>query len=162
MKKGALQIIITVLLGISIACTLAFIIGSSLLNVEESTAQSAGAYEVVKPIAEFFTGKDNFPIEVFRNCAHFVEYFMFGLEVTLLFAVLNYFKFKTAIMVLFFGLFVAVADEAIQIVTGRGPEILDVLIDYGGYLLAVAIVVLIKFVNFLRSIDFDKPKEAKA
>ena len=45
---------------------------------------------------------------------------------------------------LFFGLFIAGLTEVIQsFIPGRSGEIVDVLIDYGGYILGTGIIVLI-------------------
>ena len=162
MQNKVLRIISTVLLGIAIGCTLTFIIGNSALTPGESTSQSSTIYLTLKPIIEFFIGSGNFTELVFRKVTHFCEYFILGLEVAMLFAVIRYFKIKFLVLVLFIGLVVAVTDESVQILSGRGPEVLDILIDFGGYVLAFLIVVLVRFLHFFKSINWDKPKTANA
>lgn len=58
------------------------------------------------------------------------------------------------IFTLFFGLFMAGLSEFIQIfIPGRSGELLDILIDYGGYLLGTGTIVLIAFLRYKKTKD---------
>ncbi len=150
-KISKIKLIFIIILSILILVTLGFIWGNSCMPKEASAQTSQGVYDAVKPSLDTTFGKDVITHKIFRKMAHSFEFMLLGLEVTLLFHLLFENVFKKTIYILSIGLFVGTVDEAIQILTSRGPSVLDVLIDFGGYLLAVTgVFLLILLVLFIK------------
>ncbi len=82
-----------------------------------------------------------------RKAAHAVEFFALGLEMTALcFVVSKKFSFQKIWNVISAALTVAVTDESIQILSGRGPKVEDILLDLCGASAGILIVLLIWFI----------------
>lgn len=128
--------------------TVAFIFYNSAQPVEESKEKSASVAETIapKPKEEYEKPADwrAFVAHV-RKAAHAIEFFVLGLELSALFlAVLHRHSVLQAIWnVLSAALAVAVADESIQILSGRGPKVQDVLLDFCGAAVAMLVSLLI-------------------
>lgn len=132
--------------------TLAFIWGNSILSAETSGKESQGIYNSVKPAMDAVFGEDVVTHGVFRKLAHGAEFFVLGTEMCLLFLFLGLFEEKRLFTILSCGLFAAVIDESIQVLTSRGSAVTDVLIDFGGVAAATAIFyAAFKTVAVLRS-----------
>ncbi len=140
MKKRNL---LSVLLVILIIVTLALIWGNSLQSIPESKAKSGRVLEIIAPFLEFFVGKGNVTDHLVRKLAHFTEYFVLGIELSLLMVVRSRVSFQGVCNCLFVGLAAAVTDESIQIISNRGPLVSDVLLDFCGVSAAVFVVLLI-------------------
>lgn len=69
-----------------------------------------------------------------RKIAHFVEFSLLGLCVEAYF--LYRFAWRPLVCRLAIGIFVASSDEFLQLFTGRGASVLDVLLDLSGFTLA--------------------------
>lgn len=128
--------------------TVAFIFYNSAQPVEESKEKSASVAETIaqKSKEEYEKPADwrAFVAHV-RKAAHAIEFFVLGLELSALFlAVLHRPSVPQAIWnILSAALAVAVADESIQILSGRGPKVQDVLLDFCGAAAAVSAFLLI-------------------
>ena len=72
-----------------------------------------------------------------RKAAHVFEFFVLAL---LVWALLRLLERKALLLTAVCGLAVAVADEGLQLLSGRGSRVSDVLIDFAGVLLALAIL----------------------
>ena len=150
-KISKIKLILIIVLSILIVATLGFIWGNSCMPKESSAQTSQGVYDTVKPALDTTFGKGKVTHDIFRKMAHSFEFMLLGAEVTCLFYLIFENVFKKVIYILSIGLFVGVVDETIQIFTSRGPAVLDVLIDFGGYLIAVAAVfVIILLVYFIK------------
>lgn len=155
--KSKKQIILIVF----IALTLCFIFGQSVLPPDKSMETSDDVAEAVDGIfsADESTEKDNpqrpfltFVIEHIRKIAHFVEHGILGIEVFLLFLVLEKesgkerkimpIGIKTLLFSLNIGLLVGFFDESIQILSGRNSSTLDVWLDFAGYITFTALITL--------------------
>lgn len=68
-----------------------------------------------------------------RKYAHFAEFALLGILVSIYGLLRSKLTFQKLMNILSFGLFIAVADESIQILSGRGPLVKDVLLDMAGY-----------------------------
>lgn len=131
-----------------ILLTVGFIFFNSAQPVEESKERSTTIAETITPTpkSEFEKPADwyAFVLHV-RKAAHAVEFFVLGLEFSLLF--LWAFPKKHTVQavwnILSAALAVAVADESIQILSGRGPKVQDVLLDFCGAAAAGIIAVLL-------------------
>lgn len=127
--------------------TVCFIWGNSLISQENSAAQSSGVLEFLREtFASLGVEPENLSLFQFlgkyiRKVGHFSEYFLLGTEVLLFF----FFKdFRPSVQRFWnsfsLALFVAVADESIQIFSGRGPMVSDILIDISGAVCGMAVV----------------------
>lgn len=135
-KSKKIKVIISAVL---LALTLVFIWGNSCLSQDVSGSESGGLYNLFSPIFNFIFGEGVITHAVFRKLAHFSEFLLLGLEVNYLYYNLFGAKKEKLAEIISAGLFVAVIDETIQIFSGRGPAVVDVLIDYSGYLTATAL-----------------------
>lgn len=128
--------------------TVAFIFYNSAQPVEESKEKSASVAETIaqKSKEEYEKPADwrAFVAHV-RKAAHAIEFFVLGSEFSVLFLILlpkssvPQAIWNTASV----ALLVAVADESIQILSGRGPKVQDVLLDFCGAAAAVSAFLLI-------------------
>lgn len=131
-----------------ILLTVGFIFYNSVQPVEESKERSTTVAETITPTpkSEFEKPADwyAFVLHV-RKAAHAVEFFVLGLEFSLLFlwAFQKKHIIQAAWNILSVSLAVAVADESIQILSGRGPKVQDILLDFCGAAAAVCIALLV-------------------
>ena len=118
------------------------IFAQSLLPASISSGQSWLIVDIFHPLV-LNMGID-VDIETFsffiRKLAHFTEFFMLAVCWYLVFA--KYFsKLKLIVVVFVHGLITAILDETIQLfIDGRSGEVMDVLIDFAGVLLAVLLM----------------------
>lgn len=136
--------------GICLVCTLltmAFIFYNSAQPVPDSQKASASVAETIVSVApngEAFGGSWTSFVNYIRKAAHAVEFFVLGTELALLFlAVLQKRSVQAVWNVLSLALFTAVTDESIQILSGRGPRVQDVLLDFAGSITAVLLILLL-------------------
>jgi len=114
----------------------------SLLPADISAGQSGFIVDVLHPLVlnmGIQIDIDTFSF-IIRKLAHFSEFFLLGV-----FWYLVYLKYtsksKLILIVLIHGLITAIIDETIQLfVDGRSGEVMDVLIDFSGVLIAVLIM----------------------
>lgn len=130
-----------ILLAIIIA-TLAFIWSSSLKSIAVSSGESAKALEILRPYLEFFVGKGNATDHLVRKIAHFAEYFLLGLELSLFISVRRRVDTQGVANCLFAGLAAAVIDESLQIISQRGSLVSDVLLDFCGVAAGITVTLL--------------------
>ena len=126
--------------------TLAFIWGHSCLSREASGNESDAVRELLEGIIGTEGAFARFVGIYIRKIAHFTEFAVLGVEMTLL----TYLTTKSGIRELggcvAFGPIVAVIDETIQIFSGRGSSLFDIMIDTCGYLSAFLVTSLLYFV----------------
>ena len=128
-----------IIISVLLVLVTVFIWGNSALPREKSSKFSSG-FGVW--LASLF-GLEELPFDV-RKAAHFCEYAAFGFLISV-FAILR--KRLTPVYLFCYisiGLFVAVADESIQILSRRGPMIADVLLDFAGFLLGFGMFFLLR------------------
>lgn len=134
-KSKKVKVIITsVLLGL----TLAFIWGHSILSMKASGEESQSLFVIVEPVGRVFFGR-YFTHDFFRKLAHFCEFFLLGVEINYLYFILHGVKKEKLAEIISAGLFVAVIDEGIQVLSNRGAMVKDVFLDYLGYLVATGL-----------------------
>lgn len=139
-----------------ISLTLGFIWSNSIKDKTGSSAQSNGVYNKVVEISTDLLGEEItdeiFSVitrDVFRKIAHFTEFALLGIESALLYICIKRIKRIAILELLAFGLTVASIDEIIQIFSNRGPSVVDVLIDFTGYLTALVIVFTLLYIVLL-------------
>ena len=119
-------------LTVLIIVTLAVIWGHSILGREASSEESGFVMKLLAPFLELIVGKGNVTEHLVRKLAHFCEFFVLGAELLLFFA-LSKSRKNAFLLALSHGLFTALMDETIQIISGRGPMIQDVWLDVCGF-----------------------------
>lgn len=145
-----------------IILTLAFIWGNSAIGKEESSSESGKIYGFFAGILNAVFGEGVITHGIFRKIAHFSEYALLAVEVYMLIRLI--FEIKPLIILNFLqvGLYVAVADEGIQILSERGPAVQDVLLDFCGFSFGAVVFTLIFYIvkaikrNKLRNKKGDK------
>ena len=122
--------------------TVAFIWGNSMLDRETSSNMSNLVLTVLEPIIRSFgiVSEDD---RWLRELAHFTEFGALGAELLFLAAVRGRLGLQAAVNCAFAALLVALADETIQLASGRGSQVLDVLLDFSGALTGILIAWLI-------------------
>ncbi len=114
-----------------IALTLVFIWRNSAMSVTASSNLSNKVAAIVKDILPSGAAED-FVVKYIRKIAHFTEYGLLGIEVTV-YLVLSDIKPAFMPLSILFSFIVGLFDECIQIFTGRGNSMKDVALDVAGY-----------------------------
>lgn len=148
MKKS--RIFAIVIDSVLIVATLCFIWGNSILTKTQSSAGSGKLFLKFQPFFDRVFGEGVITHNIFRKIIHFYEFGLLGIEVFVLHALLGKIKPVNLIFILLYGLAVASIDEIIQIFSSRGPSVIDVVIDFCGYIFAVLVLTL--FAIILRKI----------
>lgn len=129
-------------LAITILVT-SFIFYNSFQDAETSSDTSM---QVLNNISGFFEKIGlEFKMEevTLRKIAHFTEFFVLGVFLMLTFEAFYEKVLQIAIYPVFFGLFIPVMDEAIQLKSdGRVATIEDVLLDFSGSITGICCVCL--------------------
>lgn len=121
--------------------TLAFIWGHSLMPVEVSQQESWWVTDLLTPFLEPVLGEGNVTDHFVRKLAHFSEYTVLGLELGLLLAA----GWKGRLHAGVLGFICAFLDESIQMLSGRGDQIIDVWLDLSGAVFGVLLAAFIRF-----------------
>ena len=119
-----------------IVCTIAFIWSNSLQNPDESMRRSDVAEKVIRPIVLALPVKqwhsEDMVTFITRKLGHFTEYFLLGAELMLLALLLRpALRLRWTWLLLFAGA-IAALDESLQLTSGRGAAVSDVLLDIFG------------------------------
>ena len=125
------------LLRLVLIATLCFIWSNSLVGKEGSASLSrtvtAWLNGIGIPVTEHFV----------RKSAHFCEFGLLGCELMLLFWLRSGVRFQNLCNAAFAALLSAVTDETIQSFSGRGSQVLDVVLDFSGALTDILLVSLL-------------------
>ena len=145
------------LIKILIALTLAFIWVNSLMPRAESQAVSPGLLERIVELLRVLgihlsPKSDHF----LRKLAHFVEFGILGAEFSLLLHLRDKQGPQGYVNCAFAGLSAAVIDESLQLISSRGSQVQDVLLDFCGYMVGLWLCAVI-FERFIeKRIDRDR------
>ena len=122
------------LLRLVLIATLCFIWSNSLVGKEGSASLSrtvtAWLNGIGIPVTEHFV----------RKSAHFCEFGLLGCELMLLFWLRSGVHFQNLCNAAFAALLSAVTDETIQIFSGRGSQVQDVVLDFSGALTGILLM----------------------
>ena len=122
------------LLRLVLIATLCFIWSNSMVGKEGSASLSrtvtAWLNGIGIPVTEHFV----------RKSAHFCEFGLLGCELILLFRLRSGVRFQNLCNAAFAALLSAVTDETIQIFSGRGSQVQDVVLDFSGALTGILLV----------------------
>lgn len=124
-----------IVLVLMLALTLAFIWGNSMLPRTESQEISRGL------LAELCAALEHVGLHLdpqndhwLRKLAHFGEFGLLGAELCTLLFLNRRARPQGFVNCAFAGLAVAVTDEALQLISNRGSQVQDVLLDFAGFL----------------------------
>lgn len=124
-----------IVLVLMLVLTLAFIWGNSLLPRTESQEISRGL------LAELCAALEHVGLHLdpqndhwLRKLAHFGEFGLLGAELCTLLFLNRRARPQGFVNCAFAGLAVAVTDEALQLISNRGSQVQDVLLDFAGFL----------------------------
>ena len=126
-----------------IVLTVMFIWGQSLMSQEQSGEESEAVKSFLEKIFIFENPVTDFILKYVRKIAHFTEFGILGLEMTLFTFACTLFSRRDKLYLFAFGPTVAIIDETIQKFTGRGSAFFDVMIDSAGYFTLVLITALV-------------------
>ena len=122
------------LLRLVLIATLCFIWSNSLVGKEGSASLSrtvtAWLNGIGIPVTEHFV----------RKAAHFCEFGLLGCELMLLFWLRSGVRLQNLCNAAFAALLSAVTDETIQIFSGRGSQVQDVVLDFSGALTGILLM----------------------
>ena len=124
-----------IILGLLVLLTLAFIWGNSLLPRTESQEISRGLLaELCAALEHVGMHLDPQNDHWLRKLAHFSEFGLLGAELCALLFLNRRARFQGFVNCAFAGLAAAVTDEALQLISNRGSQVQDVLLDFAGFL----------------------------
>lgn len=126
------KILFWVLIG-AMLLTLLFIFTNSLRTPEQSMEQSSAVEDFMATVFPPETPFGAFVKEYVRKIGHFVEYGILGVETAVFVSLYLQNKRKMALMSVPAAVCTAFFDETLQYFSGRGPAIMDVWIDLGGF-----------------------------
>ena len=126
-----------------ILLTLAFIWGHSMMPGDMSGEESGFVYRVLSPVLKLFLLDAWVTEHLVRKIAHFGEYGALGVELTLYASLYKDLKGQRIGNLICSGLIVAFLDETIQIFSGRGALLSDVLLDFTGAITGIVILNLL-------------------
>jgi VanZ family protein len=129
-----------------ILSTVGFIFIQSMLSPGVSGAEIGAVRRFLERFFSYDRPIGAFLLNNLRKVAHFVEYGVLGLEISLYVSLFSRDFVRLAPYTAFVGHGIAFIDETIQIFSGRGPAILDVWIDTLGFVSASFILYLIAFI----------------
>ena len=142
-------------------CFIFYIFSNSMFTGTESGKQSAFVLTIIN---KFFArvGITATVTEHFvRKLGHFTEYFALGSLLTITVRMYARKPLKHIFTELFILIMVPEIDECIQhFVPGRGPSVIDVMIDFAGGLTGLMVLLLI--INLIDSIRIGKQEDHTA
>ena len=127
------------IVGLTTFLTILFIWSNSLKPSSQSQQMSAQVYGGFANVLDAVFGKDAISHALFRKFAHIAEFFVLGVQISILFSLIYGFNLKNIVWIFVSGSMVAIIDESLQNVSKRTASITDVLIDILG--LSISIII---------------------
>ena len=121
-----------IVLIIIIILNLAFIYTQSLIPPEKSSQESDAVGGIISEIIPPDTPEGKFVLENLRKIAHFTEFAFLGFFVSL-YIIIYERRVRRALLSAPAALILALLDETLQYLSGRGPLVSDVWIDFFGF-----------------------------
>lgn len=118
---------------VMILINLGFIFGNSLVPPEISAETSDSVADFVTSVLPPDSPVEDFVVNNVRKLAHFCEFSFLGTFTLAFFMIFSANRKKMILPVTVAGQVIGFLDESLQILSGRGPSITDVWIDFAGY-----------------------------
>ena len=129
------------------ALSILFAFVHSLMPSSVSDAESNGFVLLLQSFFQLFGVTPEAVPGVVRKRAHYTEFSVIGAMLTCCAYSFDRIKpYRFRIQILFVGLLTAVTDETIQIFSGRGSQVQDVVLDFSGALTGILLVSLIMII----------------
>ncbi len=113
-----------------------FIWSNSMLSSAASSQRSQAVANYLAKVLGGTLGHSNYLVHYVRThvrkIAHAVEFCALGMTAVVMLTVLRRVNVHTVLHAAFFVLLVALADETIQLFTGRGSQVQDIVLDFAG------------------------------
>lgn len=133
-----------IVLALLAALTLAFIWGNSLVSRAESQNLSRDLLaEICAALETVGLHLDPQNDHWLRKLAHFGEFGLLGAELCALMLLNRRAQLQGFVNCAFAGLLAAVTDEALQLISNRGSQVQDVLLDFAGFLSGLLLCALL-------------------
>lgn len=132
-----------------ITITLLYIWNNSLQSTTWSNEQSSKVLVIIEEVFNTPPLDTEEAQHIVRKAAHVLEFALLGFEMALLLYLTWKMRRQNLVAVLFIGLVSAVTDETIQIFSQRGSQVVDIWIDFAGFITGVGIG-LIAYALFCR------------
>lgn len=120
-----------------------FIWSNSMLSPQDSSRRSQMVADfLMRAMRMFFDDNSRVTQYLIRNVrkvAHAIEFFALGSVCVMILLVLRRINLNMVLHAILLLLFVAVTDESIQLFTGRGAQVSDILLDFSGGLSGICI-----------------------
>lgn len=132
-----------------IAVTIGFIWINSCLDKTSSSEESGAVHGTLQKILDFiFGGKVVISQAAVRKLAHFTEFFVLGAEICGLYVIVKAEKVGISgfFSILQYGVYTAVIDEGIQVLSARGAMVSDIFLDFSGYLFSAVLFAAVYYV----------------
>lgn len=123
-----------------VLATLAFIRCNSLESTLDSREKSLIILNLLQPYLEIFVGPGNVTQHLVRKIAHFCEFFVLGCGVALLRRRRGW---QPVLNCLSVGLAATVVDESLQLLSQRGAQVQDILLDFVGFSCGLGLVLAV-------------------
>ncbi len=125
-----------------IVITLLYIWNNSLQSAIVSNGQSKRVLEVIEEVFRTPPLDTEEAQHIVRKVAHISEFALLGMEMVLLLYLTGKMRRQNLAAVLFIGLASAVMDETIQIFSQRGSQVMDIWIDFAGFVAGIGIALI--------------------
>jgi VanZ family protein len=125
-----------------IVAVLLLIWGNSLESAPGSQARSLGIVELIEPLLEPIVGTGNVTDHFVRKLDHFTEFGVLGALLVLYTVVRSRLRLQSVVNCLSFSLATAVTDESLQLISSRGSQVQDVLLDFTGAAAGIGFMLL--------------------
>lgn len=129
-------------LALLLVLTLCFIWGNSLLDREDSAEVSGDLMDRFGVLFRLL-GLDTEDDHWLRKTAHFLEFAALGAELAALFFLNRGRDLQSGANAAFAALLAALADEGLQYLSARAPEVRDVALDFSGALCGILLLALL-------------------
>lgn len=133
--------------------TIGFTWNNSRKTVAQSQAESQTVSDKIQTVVnkaehnEQTTTAPNAVVQKLRKAAHLIEFFAIGIELSALsFVLKKRFLPQSLWNILSSAIVIAVIDESIQILSGRGASVKDILLDFSGAVAGFLIALFVRFV----------------
>lgn len=138
--------IVPILFTVATAGWIAFIFSNSMLNAEQSSANSAGFFNALQNLFNAVGIQSGLTELGIRKAAHFAEFAVLGVLLVVTVRMYSPRPVRHLFPPLFIGLATAVTDEYIQLFSeGRSSQVGDIVLDFAGLAAGILICLLIIF-----------------
>ncbi len=136
--------ILQILFTVAAAGWIAFVFSNSMLNAEQSSANSAGFFNALQNLFNAVGLPFGLTEYGIRKAAHFAEFAVLGILLMIAVRMYSPRPVRHLFPPFFIGLATAVTDEYIQLFSkGRSSQVGDIVLDFAGLAAGIVICLLV-------------------